>query len=165
MNIIEIETLYTSGLYTKRPLAIVRGQGARLWDSDGHEYIDCVGGQGTANIGHANPQVAAAIAQQAATLISCPEMFYNDRRAALEERLCRLAGFPRVFLCNSGAEANEAAIKFARLTTGRKGILACADSTAAPSARSQPHGKRNTASRSSRLCPVSRMCPITTWKR
>jgi acetylornithine/LysW-gamma-L-lysine aminotransferase len=125
MTIQDLETQYTSGLYTKRPIAIVRGQGARLWDSDGREYIDCVGGQGAANIGHANPQVAAAISTQAATLISCPEMFYNDRRAELEARLCRLAGFPRVFLCNSGAEANEAAIKFARLSTGRTGIIAC----------------------------------------
>ncbi|RPJ40931.1 MAG: aminotransferase class III-fold pyridoxal phosphate-dependent enzyme, partial [Chloroflexi bacterium] len=76
-----IEDQYTSGLYTKRPLVIVRGQGAQSWYSDGNVYIDCVGGQGAANLGHANPLVAEAIAQQAATLISCPEMFYNDRRA------------------------------------------------------------------------------------
>jgi len=125
MNSIEIESQFTSGLYAKRPIAIVRGKGARLWDSEGREYIDCVGGQGAANIGHANPQVAQAISEQAATLISCPEMFYNDRRAALEERLCRLTGLPRVFLCNSGAEAVEAAIKFARLATGRQEIVAC----------------------------------------
>lgn len=125
MNSIEIESQFTSGLYTKRPIAIVRGKGARLWDSEGREYIDCVGGQGAANIGHANPQVVQAISEQAATLISCPEMFYNDRRAALEERLCRLTGLPRVFLCNSGTEAVEAAIKFSRLATGRQEIVAC----------------------------------------
>jgi LysW-gamma-L-lysine/LysW-L-ornithine aminotransferase len=120
----EIEDQYTSGLYAKRPVAIVRGSGAHLWDAEGNRYIDCVGGQGAANIGHANPQVAQAIAEQAATLISCPEMFYNDRRAALEKRLCELAGYPRVFLANSGTEAVEAAIKFARVTTGRQGIVA-----------------------------------------
>ena len=120
----EIEDQYTSGLYTKRPLVIVRGQGAHLWDADGNEYIDCVGGQGAANLGHANPLVAEAIAQQAATLISCPEMFYNDRRALLEQKLCSLSGFPRVFLCNSGTESVEAALKFARLVTGRTGIIA-----------------------------------------
>jgi len=119
-----IEDQYTSGLYTKRPLVIVRGQGAHLWDADGNEYIDCVGGQGAANLGHANPLVAEAIAQQAATLISCPEMFYNDRRALLEQKLCSLSGFPRVFLCNSGTESVEAALKFARLVTGRTGIIA-----------------------------------------
>ena len=60
----EIEDQYTSGLYTKRPLVIVRGQGAHLWDADGNEYIDCVGGQGAANLGHANPLVAEAIADR-----------------------------------------------------------------------------------------------------
>ncbi len=126
MTIQELESQHTSGLYTKRPLAIVRGQGARLWDSDGHEYLDCVGGQGAGNLGHANPVVAQAIANQAATLISCPEMFYNDKRAALMAKLTALApaGLDRVFLCNSGAEANEAAFKFARLQTGRRQIIA-----------------------------------------
>ncbi|HEX9012329.1 MAG TPA: aminotransferase class III-fold pyridoxal phosphate-dependent enzyme, partial [Anaerolineaceae bacterium] len=100
-----IEDQYTTGVYTKRPIAIVRGKGARLWDADGKEYIDCVGGQGAANLGHANPAVAQAIADQAARLISCPEMFYNDQRARLEEKLCILAGMGSVFLCNSGAEA------------------------------------------------------------
>lgn len=120
----EIEDRYTSGLYTKRPLVLVRGQGAHLWDANGNEYIDCVGGQGAANIGHANPQVVQAIAAQAATLISCPEMFYNDRRAALEQKLCALSGLPRVYLCSSGTEAIEAALKFARLATGRTGVIA-----------------------------------------
>jgi acetylornithine/LysW-gamma-L-lysine aminotransferase len=120
----ETEDQYTSGLYAKRPLVIVRGQGARLWDADGNQYIDCVGGQGAANLGHANPQVIQAIADQAAVLISCPEMFYNDQRAALEEKLCTLSGYPRVFLCNSGTEAVEAALKFSRITTGRTGIVA-----------------------------------------
>ncbi|MEJ5314510.1 MULTISPECIES: aspartate aminotransferase family protein [Anaerolinea] len=125
MNIIDLENQHTSGLYTKRPVAIVRGKGAHLWDANGKEYIDCVGGQGAANIGHANPAVAAAIAAQAQTLISCPEMFYNDRRALLEQRLCEISGFPRVFLCNSGTESVEAALKFARITTGRSQVVAC----------------------------------------
>ncbi len=126
MNVIEIESQYTSGLYTKRPIAIVRGEGARLWDSDGKEYIDCVGGQGAGNLGHANPAVAQAIAQQAQTLISCPEMFYNDRRAQLLDKLVSIApdGLNNVYLCNSGAEAVEAAFKFSRLKTTRKEIIA-----------------------------------------
>lgn len=120
----EIEDQYTSGLYTKRPVAIVRGEGARLWDADGNQYIDCVGGQGAANLGHANPQVIQAITQQASAIISCPEMFYNDKRALYEQRLCQVSGFPRVFLCNSGAEAVEAALKFAFLVTKRHSIVA-----------------------------------------
>ena len=124
MTIQELEAQFTSGVYTKRPIALVRGVGARVWDSDENEYIDCVGGQGSVNVGHANPVVAEAIARQAQTLITCPEMFYNDRRAELEQKLAAMTGMPRVFLCNSGTEAVEAAIKFARLATKRTGIIA-----------------------------------------
>jgi acetylornithine/LysW-gamma-L-lysine aminotransferase len=126
MTIQELETKYASGLYTKRPVAIVRGEGARLWDSEGREYIDCVGGQGAANLGHANAAVAEALARQARTLISCPEMFYNDRRAELLDKLLGLApaGLNRAYLSNSGTEAVEAALKFARLKTGRPGVVA-----------------------------------------
>jgi LysW-gamma-L-lysine/LysW-L-ornithine aminotransferase len=123
-SIQELENSHTSGVYTKRPVAIVRGLGAHLFDSDGKEYIDCVGGQGTANIGHGNPAVAKAIAEQAQVLISCPEMFYNDRRAQLEQKLSEITGLERVFLCNSGTEAVEAALKFARLFSGRTEIVA-----------------------------------------
>ena len=125
-SIMALESSHTSGVYPKRPLAIVRGQGAHVWDADGREYIDCVGGQGAANLGHAHPAILAAISRQAATLISCPEIFYNDRRAELLGRLTEVApaGMSRAFLCNSGAEANEAALKFARLSTGRVGVVA-----------------------------------------
>lgn len=119
-----VEQAHSSGVYAKRRVTILRGEGARLWDAGGKEYIDCVGGQGAANIGHANPALASALAEQARILVSCPEMFYNDRRAALMERLCDLTGMPRVFLCNSGTESVEAALKFARLVTGRTEIVA-----------------------------------------
>src|SRR5512135_440639 len=124
MTIQELESQFTSGVYAKRPIALVRGRSERVWDSDGNEYIDCVGGQGSVNVGHANPQVAAAIAKQAQTLITCPEMFYNDRRAELEQKLTAITNMPRVFLSNSGTEAVEAAIKFARLATKRTGVVA-----------------------------------------
>ncbi|HEX9371174.1 MAG TPA: aminotransferase class III-fold pyridoxal phosphate-dependent enzyme, partial [Roseiflexaceae bacterium] len=67
-TIIAAESAHTSGVYPKRTIAIVRGEGARLWDADGREYIDCVGGQGAANLGHANPAVVAAIREQAGLL-------------------------------------------------------------------------------------------------
>ncbi|MCD6519032.1 MAG: aspartate aminotransferase family protein [Anaerolineae bacterium] len=126
MDIIEIESRYTSGAYPKREVAIVRGKGARLWDAQGKEYIDCVAGHGVALIGHSNPAVVQAIQEQASRLITCPEVFYNDVRARLLERLISIApdGLERAFLCNSGAEAVEAALKFARLSTGRPGIVA-----------------------------------------
>lgn len=124
--IMKLEDKHSSGVYTKRPLTIVSGVGALLFDEDGKLYIDCVGGQGTANLGHCHPAVAEAIAQQAHTLISLPEMFYNPIRAELAARLVSLApvGMERVFLCNSGTEAVEAAIKFARLATGRSMVIA-----------------------------------------
>ena len=86
-DIIHREDLRTSGTYSKRGIAIVRGVGATLWDADGKRYIDCVGGQGSANLGHAHPAVVAAIQHQATQLISCPEIFHNDQRAAYLDEL------------------------------------------------------------------------------
>ncbi|MBA2392977.1 MAG: [LysW]-lysine hydrolase [Ktedonobacteraceae bacterium] len=122
----ELENTYTSGVYGKRPVVIVRGSGALLWDAEGREYIDCMAGHGVANIGHGRPEIAAALAEQAQRLITCPEIVYNDVRACLLERLVHLTpeGLEHVFLCNSGTEAVEGAFKFARLVTGRTGIIA-----------------------------------------
>jgi acetylornithine/LysW-gamma-L-lysine aminotransferase len=124
-SIISSEQQFTAGLYPKRDVAFVRGAGARLFTAEGRSYIDCVGGQGAANLGHAHPAITAAIQAQAERLISCPEIFHNDERAAYLSELAAALPFPaRFFLCNSGAEANEAGIKFARLLTGRTGIVA-----------------------------------------
>jgi acetylornithine/LysW-gamma-L-lysine aminotransferase len=119
------EQHYTSGVYPKRDITIVRGKDAMLWDDQGRAYIDCVGGQGVSTLGHANESVARAITEQALTMISCPEIFYNDKRAEFLEQLASIApaGINRFFLSNSGAESNEAAIKFARLSTGRKNFV------------------------------------------
>jgi LysW-gamma-L-lysine/LysW-L-ornithine aminotransferase len=122
--VMTLEGQYTSGVYSKRQVAIVRGEGALLWDADGKQYIDCVGGQGSANLGHANATIAQAIAQQALTLISCPEMFHNDQRSAYAARLANVTGMGRVFLCNSGTEAVETALKFSRLLTKRTEFVA-----------------------------------------
>jgi len=121
-----IEDRYEAGVYPKRPITLVRGQGARVWDSEGREYIDCAGGHGVANLGHCNPDVARAIQEQAQTLITCPEIFHNDKRALLLRRLAEVTptGLDHIFLCNSGTEAIEAALKFARIATGRTGIVA-----------------------------------------
>ncbi len=126
MDTIQREQRYTSGCYPKREIAIVRGEGARVWDDAGREYIDCVSGHGVAIVGHCNPAIVEALCNQAHTLITCPEIFYNDVRAQLLERLVSLApaGLERAFLANSGAEAVEGALKFARLSTGRPGIIA-----------------------------------------
>ncbi len=122
----DLEERYSSGVYAKRGVTIVRGEGTRLWDDQGKEYIDCAAGMGVASLGHAHPAVAAAVTEQAKTLITCPEMFYNDRRATLLEKLAAVTppGLNRFFLCNSGTEAIEAAIKFARMSTGKVDIIA-----------------------------------------
>jgi acetylornithine/LysW-gamma-L-lysine aminotransferase len=123
---IALEDSYGSGADPKRPLTIVRGQGARLWDAEGNEYIDCTSGHGVANLGHCHPAVTEAIQAQAARLVTSSAVFYNDQRAALLKELAgRLPGdLQRVFLCNSGAEAAEGAIKVSRLLTGRPSIVA-----------------------------------------
>ena len=125
MNIIEIENQHTSGVYAKQSLAIVRGQGASLFDADGNEYLDCSSGHGVANLGHAHPKIAEALYKQASTLITLFESFPNDQRAMLMKKITSLIpGLDRVFFCNSGTEAVEAAFKFARISTGRKNIVA-----------------------------------------
>lgn len=125
MDFYEIETKHGAGVYAKQQLSIVRGQGASLFDVDGNEYLDCTSGHGVANLGHAHPKVAAAIAEQASTLITLFESYPNDKRAALMQKMASLVpGLERVFFCNSGAEAVEAALKFARLSTGRTNIVA-----------------------------------------
>ncbi|HEX6060607.1 MAG TPA: aspartate aminotransferase family protein [Candidatus Limnocylindria bacterium] len=120
------EAAHTSGLYQKRELALVRGDGALVWDEAGRQFIDCVGGQGSGNLGHANAAVAHALAAQARTLSFCTELFYNDRRAELYDRLARILppSLDRIFLCNSGTEAVEGALKFARLATKRTKVVA-----------------------------------------
>lgn len=125
MDFYEIETKYGAGVYAKQQLSIVRGQGASLFDAEGNEYLDCSSGHGVANLGHAHPKVAAAIAEQASTLVTLFESYPNDKRAALMQKLASLVpGLERVFFCNSGTEAVEAALKFARLSTGRTNIVA-----------------------------------------
>lgn len=124
--IIEIENNYTSGVYGKREVAIVRGEGAIVWDGDGNELIDCSSGYGVANVGHCHPHVVRAIVEQSTVLLAAAEFVYNDTRAQFEEKLVSILpdGLDKVYLCNSGAEANEAAIKFARLSSGKTDFIA-----------------------------------------
>ncbi len=126
MNTRQIEDRFAFDVYPRRDIVIVRGEGAKLWDDDGKEYIDCAAGIGVASVGHANRAVAEAIAVQAKRLITCPGIFYNDVRARLLQKLVNIApaGLQRAFFCNSGTEAVEAALKAARHTTGRPKIVA-----------------------------------------
>lgn len=126
MNIQELEETYELAVYPRRDIVVVRGRGARLFDENGREYIDCAANVGVSNIGHGNEAVARAVHDQYLTLGNCYSMFYNPVRAHLAQKLASLApgNLNKVFFCNSGAEANEAAIKFARSSTGRQEIIA-----------------------------------------
>jgi len=105
---------YVMGTYARQPVVFVRGEGARLWDSEGREYLDFLSGIAVAGVGHCHPKVAGAIAEQAHRLMHISNLFHNPLAAKLAERLCKLADMEKVFFCNSGTEANEAALKIAR---------------------------------------------------
>jgi acetylornithine/LysW-gamma-L-lysine aminotransferase len=121
----KLEQAYDFNVYTKRDLMLVRGKDARVWDDTGKEYIDCISGHGIANVGHCNERVVAAIESQARRLISCSVTIYNDARARFLEKLLSITpdNLKRAFLCNSGTETIEAAIKFTRFTTKKKEFI------------------------------------------
>src|SRR5205085_3365312 len=100
--------------YARAPVEFVRGEGSRLWDADGNEYLDFLCGISVTNLGHCHPRVVEAVRAQAGQLMHASNLFYTEPGVRLAELLasCSLAG--KVYLCNSGAEANEAAIKLAR---------------------------------------------------
>jgi acetylornithine/LysW-gamma-L-lysine aminotransferase len=125
MNTKELENKYELSVYPRRDIVLVGGKGARLYDDDGKEYIDCASNVGVSNIGHGNKAVAKAIYEQYLTLGNCYSMFYNPVRARLAEKLVSLApgNLNQVFFCNSGAEAIEGALKFARASTGKQEII------------------------------------------
>ncbi len=101
--------------YQRLPVAFVRGSGAYLWDEDGRRYLDALSGVAVCSLGHAHPVLAAAIAQQASTLLHTSNIYRIALQEELGRRLTQLTGMEKAFFCNSGAEANEAAIKLARL--------------------------------------------------
>ena len=115
--------------YRRQPVVFVRGEGVRLYDVEGREYLDLLSGIGVASLGHSHPGLVQAIAEQAGTLMHTSNLFFHPLQGQLAERLAGLSGLPRAFFCNSGAEAVEACLKFARrywYTRGepRSGIVA-----------------------------------------
>ena len=108
------ESRHVLQTYRRQPVAFVRGRGPFLYDVDGREYLDFVSGIGVTSLGHAHPGLTAAIADQAATLLHTSNLYYHPFQAEAAARLAQLSGLPRVFFCNSGTEAVEACLKFAR---------------------------------------------------
>lgn len=118
-EIVSADAEHVMATYARLPVAFVRGQGTRLWDTDGKEYLDFLSGLAVTSLGHAHPEVADAIALQARTLVHTSNLYYNALQPRLAERLDLLVssatGVPgRTFFANSGAEANECAIKLVR---------------------------------------------------
>ena len=105
---------YLANTYARFPIVLVRGQGARLWDSDGKEYLDFVGGIAVDALGHCHPKMVEAIRAQAERLIHVSNLYHIEPQIRLAKLLCDHSFADRAFFCNSGAEANEAAIKLAR---------------------------------------------------
>ncbi|MDD5241986.1 MAG: acetylornithine transaminase [Sulfuricella sp.] len=108
--------------YARLPVAFTRGEGVWLWDEQGKRYLDAVAGVAVNGLGHAHPKLAQAICEQAKTLIHTSNLYQIPKQEQLGTKLCQLSGMDKAFFCNSGAEANEAAIKLARLHGHNKGI-------------------------------------------
>ena len=105
---------YVAATYTRYPIALVRGKGARVWDADGKEYLDFLAGIAVNGLGHCHPAVVRAIERQAKRLLHVSNLYHIQPQAELARELCRHSFADRVFFCNSGAEANEAALKLTR---------------------------------------------------
>ncbi|HEY5051985.1 MAG TPA: aspartate aminotransferase family protein [Solirubrobacterales bacterium] len=127
MNLTDLQSLegrYLMQTYRRAPVEFVRGEGARLWDADGNEYLDFLAGISVCSVGHCNPAVVEAVREQAGRLMHTSNLFYTEPMVRLAERLSESSLGGRVFFSNSGAEANECAIKIARKHAHRRGIEA-----------------------------------------
>ncbi len=127
-RIMKLEQESVIQTYTRQPILLVRGSGARVWDATGKEYIDFVAGVAVNIVGHCHPAVVEAIARQAKELIHTSNLYYTENQVFLAEELKTLTGMDRAFFCNSGAESVEAALKLARRATGRSEIVAAVHS-------------------------------------
>ncbi len=108
--------------YARQAVTFVKGEGVWLWDADGKRYLDALAGVAVNGLGHAHPKLVAAISAQAAKLIHVSNLYHIAEQERLADKLCEISGMDKVFFCNSGCEANEAAIKLARLYGHNKGI-------------------------------------------
>jgi len=113
-EIIALTGKYVANTYARYPIALVRGEGCRVWDADGKAYLDFVAGIAVCALGHSHPRLIRAITAQAQRLLHVSNLYHIEPQARLAELLCRHSFADRAFFCNSGAEANEAALKLAR---------------------------------------------------
>jgi len=117
-EIMDLFAKYVVGNYTRNAVAIARGAGCEFWDAEGKRYLDMFPGWATTSVGHCHPRVVAALQKQAATLLHVPNVFYIEQQGRLAQLISDRSFHGQCFFCNSGAEANEAAIKLARISSG-----------------------------------------------
>ena len=118
----ELESKHVVQTYNRTPIVLVRGKGVRVFDADGREYLDLLAGIGVGALGHGHEGLARAIAEQSREMIHCSNLFFHPLQGQVAERLAKLSGLSRAFFCNSGAEAVEACLKFARRYWHTKGV-------------------------------------------
>ncbi len=125
-EIFHLDSEYHAGLYGRLDICLVKGEGVKVWDSEGNEYLDCLAGIAVNNVGHCHPRVVEAIREQAGKLMHCSNLYYIEPQARLCRTLVDILPGPigKVFLCNSGAEAVESALKLIRRASGKSGIIA-----------------------------------------
>lgn len=120
-ELIQLGRQYLMQTYAQLPVVLVKGEGARVWDAEGNSYLDFVGGLAVNAVGHCHPQVVAAVREQAERLLHCSNLYWFVSPIELGRDLVHLSGLDRSFFCNSGAEANEAAIKLVRKYASARG--------------------------------------------
>ncbi|GAB0150944.1 aspartate aminotransferase family protein [Marinobacterium sp. BA1] len=118
-----VKNSYLMDAYSRQEISFTSGSGIRLWDNNGVEYIDAISGVAVTSLGHSHPEIASAIAEQASQLMHTSNLFKIDWQERLGEKLCSISGMERAFFCNSGAEANEAALKLARLHANANNVF------------------------------------------
>lgn len=133
----EAESRVLMPTYKRYPVEFVRGENCTLWDVEGNEYLDCLAGISVVSVGHCRPEVTAAVCDQMAKLVHVSNIYYTAQQFELAERIRHLAGWGKVFFSNSGAEANECALKLAR----RHGNLSLDGATAVVSLEKSFHGR------------------------
>ena len=119
----DLESKHVVQTYRRTPIVLVRGKGVRVFDAEGREYLDLLAGIGVGALGHGHEGLASAIAEQSREMIHCSNLFFHPLQGQVAERLSKLSGLSRAFFCNSGAEAVEACLKFARRYWHTKGSL------------------------------------------
>jgi len=150
----ELEREHAIGTYVRNPVEFVRGSGCSLWDSEGNEYLDFLAGISVLNIGHCHPRLVEAVRRQVGTLTHATNLYYTEPAIRLSARLAESSLGGKVFLCNSGAEANEAAIKLVRRARPRGNVVVLRDAF-----RGRTYGALSATPQESKQAPFAPLVP------